>query len=255
VTKTFLPALALSFATLAVAQDSPQQAVEELAQAIRKGGAKAGTAMFDPQASGLAEIRKNLEALSLLPDTNCAIAISRTTQSGETITFETDWSLQIYTVENGPLLDRHDHVTLSLRRIEKDWKIASLVPVSVLAPPDPAIFAAVARLVANLNDKNESDALGAFDKTMSRYGEIDNDIDALVTQNDILCGIDVVSDRQTGDAHTLDLDWYFELKSRTDGGPTEKRRERVQLKMRKNGRRWQIFSIEPFSILSPEIHP
>lgn len=247
--RTFLPAIALSIATLAMAQDSVP---EELALSIQKGDARASLALFDAGAASLPEIRKNLEALSALPDTNCAIATAKTARNGDSITLDTDWSLQIFTVQNGPLLDRREHVVLTLRKAGADWKIVSLSPASVLAPPDPGLFAAIASLAADLNDKNQSDAVAAFDKSLKQYGEIDNDIDALVTQNDVLCAIDVVADRQTGETHTLELDWYLQLKARTDGGPTTRRRERVTVQMKKSGRRWRIFAIEPLAVLSPE---
>jgi hypothetical protein len=43
------------------------------------------------------------------------------------------------------------------------------------------------------------------------------------------------------------------MKSRTDGGPTAQRRERVQVKMKKIRNKWKIFSIDSMKILSPEI--
>ena len=253
VPRTALIVAVLLIARPAAAKDSPQDRLESLASAIQKGDARQSIDLFDPQAAGFAEIKRNLEALSALPDTNCTIAITRTTPNGESVQFETDWSLQIYTRQNGPLLDRKDHVTLTLRRSGEAWIIVSLAPASVLAPPDPAIFGLIARLAGDLNDKNESGALGAFDSSMKQYGEIDNDIDALVTQNDVLCAIDVVTDRQIGDVHTLDLDWFFQLKSRADGGPTQERRERVQAVLKKTGNRWRIVSIQPLAILWPEI--
>jgi hypothetical protein len=233
--------------------ESPQDQVEALAVAVRKGDVTGALGLFDPHAGSLAEIGRDLEALGALPNTYCTIAIARTSQTGDSITFTTDFALQTYPVQNGPMLDRRDTVTITLRRRENSWEITSFSPASVLAPPDGNVFKRIADLATDLNEKDQTDAMGAFDKGMRQYPEIDDDIDALVTQNDVLCAIDVVSDRQTGAVHTLDLDWYLDLKSRTDGGPSAQRRERVKVTMRQIKGKWKIDGMEPLSVLSPVI--
>jgi hypothetical protein len=251
VTRTVLLALALLIAPPAFAQETPQDAIETLATAIQKGDPRQTLDLFDPGIPGFADLKRNIEALSALPDTNCAISITHTTQSKDSIRFETDWSLQTSNKENGPLLDHRDSVTISLHRAGNIWKIISFSPLTVLAPPDPAVFKLIAALAADLNDKNQSGALGAFDPRMKQYGEIDNNIDALVTQNDVLCAIDVVGDRQTAGVHTLDLDWYLQLKARADAGPVRQRRERVRVNLQQIRGKWKIDHIEPLDILSP----
>ncbi len=211
--------LLLAFARPAFAADSAQDQLESLALAIQKGDVKGALALFDTSAPGFAEIRKNLEALSALPDTTCSIAIVHTSQSGDTVSFETQWTLKTSTKDNGPLLDRRDNVSVSLRRAGESWKITGFSLPSVLVPPDPSVFERIAKLAADLNDKNQDGATAAFDSHMKQFGEIDNDVDALISQNDLLCAIDIVSDVQTGDTHTLDLDWYLQIKSRADAGP------------------------------------
>lgn len=238
---------------LAHAQDSPQQILDNLALSITKADAKSTLDLFDPQAPGLPAIKQNIEALAALPDTNCAIAINNTTAAADTIQFETQWSLQTYPVQNGPLVDRRDTAIVKVRRTAGVWKITGIDPVGILAPPDGSAFNLVARLAADLNDKNESGILGAFDSKMKQYGEIDNDIDALVTQNDILCAIDIVSDRMTQGIHTLDLDWYLQLKSRADAGGVLKRRERVKVEIVLIRNKWKIGNITSLSVLSPAI--
>ena len=157
-------------------------------------------------------------------------------------------------MQNGPLLQRSDPVTISLRHANGSWLISELSPLSVMTPPDDSVFRRIAGLAADLNEKNQFGAIGVFSSEMKEHGEIDNDIDALVTQNDLLCAIDIVSDRQTGEVHTLDLDWYMRLKARTDGGPLSDRRERVKVTMKKVKSKWQIVAIDSLKILSPEVN-
>ncbi len=248
-----LVSLALLHAVPAACEQSPQDQVQAFAEAVQKGDVKGAVELFDPHAESLAEIRRDLEALSALPNTYCTLAIKSTSQSGDSIIFAADFALQTYPVQNGPMLDRRETVEISLRPVENSWKIASFSPASVFAPPDGSVFKRIAELATNLNEKDQTDAMGAFDKGMKQYAEIDDDIDALMTQNDVLCAIDIVGDRQTGAVHTLDLDWYLDLKSRTDGGPSAQRRERVKVTMRQIKGKWKIDGMEPLSILSPVV--
>jgi hypothetical protein len=86
---------------------------------------------------------------------------------------------------------------------------------------------------------------------MKQYAEIDNDIDALITQNDVLCAIDVVSISEKNGITELDLDWYMQLKSRADAGPVTRRRERIHAELTKVRNKWKIARLEPSEILKP----
>jgi ketosteroid isomerase-like protein len=252
VTRIVLLVFILLTSRAAAIEVTPQNQIESLETALKTGDARGAIDLFDPATPSFAEIKNGIQALSSLPNTTCTIAIERTRQEGDSIRFETDWSLQTYSVQNGPLLDRRDKVTITLRKRGESWRITAFSPVSSIFPPDDGVFSRIAKLASDLNEKDQFGAVGAFDSQMKEYGEIDNDIDALLTQNDVLCAIDIVSDRQTGDVHSLDVDWFFQLKSRTDGGPLQQRRERVEVKMKKIKGKWEIFGIEPLKILSPE---
>ena len=247
----FLLISPIVFQARAQEKSSPEDRLEQLAATIQKGDAKAALALFSPQTPGFTEIKRNVEALSVLPDTNCSIEIVGTKLANDSVQFETDWSLHTYSRQNGPMLERRERVVIELRRVGDLWQIVSFSPASVLAVPDPSVFSRIAKLAADLNGKDESGALGAFDSQMKTYGEIDNDIDALMTQNDLLCAIDIVSDRQTGDIHNLELDWYFEIKSRADGGSARQRRETVHVELKQIKGKWKIDRFEPLTILSP----
>jgi ketosteroid isomerase-like protein len=246
---TALPALVLLVAQATV---TPQDQIESLAQSIQKGDARAALDLFDGNQPGFTEVKRNIEGLSRLPDTTCTISILHTSQTGDTIQFETEWSLATSNIDNGPLVDRNGRITLTLRRADTTWRITSLSNVNLLAPPDGTIPRFMAALARDLNEKNTSGVMGSFDSRMKEYGELDNDIDALVTQNDVLCAIDIVSEHdKDGGAVALDLDWYVELKSRADAGPVRNRRERVQAELVKVGGKWKISHIDPISIVAP----
>ena len=127
-----------------------------------------------------------------------------------------------------------------------------LVTFSLSAQTDPPPwFVTIAKLASALSQNNSGSAMETFDSRSKDYGTIENNIGALVSQADVLCSIDPIEDRESGDLHEIDTDWYLELKSQADFGPTERRRERVHLQLKKVGGRWKISALSPLTILAP----
>jgi hypothetical protein len=134
------------------------------------------------------------------------------------------------------------------------------VPLVVFATgafvfPAPAAeqtpFASLANLATALSENDADGALDYFDSKMKSYGEVEQKIEALTAQADISCAIDVVTDVEADGVHKLDLDWFIQLTSQIDDSQLERRRERVQVEMRRIKDVWKIVSISPLSILDP----
>jgi hypothetical protein len=134
--------------------------------------------------------------------------------------------------------------------------LSAVVPLAVLAAgvalaADQTPFASLANLATALSESDSDSALEYFDSHMADYGEIEQKIEALTTQADISCAIDIVTDTEAGGIHKLDLDWFMQLKSQIDDSQLERRRERVQVEMRQIKGVWRITSISPISIFGP----
>jgi len=110
---------------------------------------------------------------------------------------------------------------------------------------------ALATLASGLSQNDAVAAMSAFDANAKDRAAIEADMEALVAQAEILCAIDVVEEKGTGDMRSLDVDWYMQLKSLATQGPTERRRERVQIEVSKIRGKWKITSISPRTILAP----
>ncbi|MES1258340.1 MAG: hypothetical protein ABUS51_07910 [Acidobacteriota bacterium] len=132
---------------------------------------------------------------------------------------------------------------------------AVLLCRAAVCAADDTPLPALAQLASALSRNDAVAAAGVFDESMKDFATIESALEALAAQSDILCAVDVVSDREEGDFHSLDVDWYMELKSRTPSGPTERRRERVALRMRKIRGKWRITSFSPLRILAPPTIP
>lgn len=114
-------------------------------------------------------------------------------------------------------------------------------------------YTRIAKLASSLSEGDTVGALESFDKKMKDYATIDRDLSALAAQTEVLCAIDIVEDKDKEDAdiHHLDLDWYMQLKSRTDPGLIERRRQRVAVTLQKAGAAWRITEFAPGQLLAP----
>jgi hypothetical protein len=131
---------------------------------------------------------------------------------------------------------------------------AGAVALSGLAA-DQTPLASLAKLATALSESDSDNALDFFDSHMKDYPAIEQKLEALTTQADISCAIDVVDDQEAAGVHKLDLDWFMQLKSQIDDSQFERRRERVQVEMRQFKGVWKITALSPVSIFDPlQIH-
>ncbi len=127
---------------------------------------------------------------------------------------------------------------------------AALCPAAEESP-----VPSLARLASALSRNDSVSALEVFDSSLPGYAGLEANLTALTAQTDILCALDVVSDMEADGVHTVDVDWYMQLKPQGDAGRVERRRERVTLKMKLFRGKWRITSLSPVSILSPVTLP
>jgi hypothetical protein len=234
------------------AADTPQDQLDYLAASLQKGDAAGAISVFDPQMKDFAEIKRELGALATLSGTVCEIEMDRGVATGANgVRLQGEWKLQLNPQQNGPPLIRTERVAVSMQQKEGQWKIVGFTPVRVFARPTPAVFERIASLANSLSENDGPGALSIFSSGIKDYGEISGDLDALTGQTDVLCAIDIVADNETAGIHKLDTDWYLQLKSRADSGPTERRRERVQLQLELIKEKWRITAISPLEILAP----
>ena len=112
-------------------------------------------------------------------------------------------------------------------------------------------FSTLSQLATAFSENDSDAAMQQFDRAMKGYADIESNVEALTAQDDITCALDVVTDDESGGTHTLDVDWYFNLKSQTNESLTEQRRQRVQIQMRLIKGHWRITALSPASILAP----
>lgn len=102
-----------------------------------------------------------------------------------------------------------------------------------------------------LSENNISEALHYFDRNMPGFDALATNLNALSAQYLIACSIEFLeSNPAPGDAETLQLDWFLQLRSKAQDGPLVRRRERVTLTVA-GGRHPRITAFAPLSLLTP----
>ena len=116
---------------------------------------------------------------------------------------------------------------------------------------DAPTLALLTKLAARLSDGNLPGALDAFSNTMPGYGDLAKNVDALTAQYDIICVIEIREESGDEKRRKADTEWFVQLKSRLEDGPTARRTTVVQIATERFVDKWRITSMEPQSLLAP----
>ena len=106
-------------------------------------------------------------------------------------------------------------------------------------------------MAAALTAVNAPQFMAAFDKNMSGYEKLKDQVDALVNQAEIASSVEPLKDDGDDAKRTVELDWYMEIRSVAQDGPIVRRREIVTCELRKQGKRWKIVSLKPVEFFAP----
>lgn len=117
------------------------------------------------------------------------------------------------------------------------------------AEQKPPLLDVLKKFADYISQSNSSGALGFVSQDMPGYHAFEANLSALLAQNDVLCSIEVRN--EDGDEQTRrgETDWYVQVKSKEENGPTERRQEVVKVTVTKQGKNWKIVALEPASIL------
>ena len=107
-----------------------------LASALSEGNGLAFLDRVDHSMPDYEKLQRNVLALVAQNELVAAIDVIEDEGDVETRTVQVDWLLQIRSrEETGTLVRRREIVRCRLERVKKKWKVASLDPISLFAPP------------------------------------------------------------------------------------------------------------------------
>ena len=115
----------------------------------------------------------------------------------------------------------------------------------------PSTLKLLTDLSAKLSDNNFPGAVDAFAATMPGYAEVVANLGALANQYDVICVIEIKEESGDEARRKAETEWFLQLKSKQDGGPTERRTVTVRVTTERMKGKWRITSLEPRSVLAP----
>jgi len=125
-----------------------------------------------------------------------------------------------------------------------------LIRVPLFGDAEQDITDVVTNLASALSDNNLQAFLKTLDHDMANFGEIQHDVNALLSDSVISCSVDVIGTAGSGTALSADLDWYMVVRSQQDQNLIERRRTKVSIKVEKRGKKWVVTSFSPVSVFA-----
>ena len=106
-------------------------------------------------------------------------------------------------------------------------------------------------LASALSEGNAIAFLKTFDRDTQGYAAIESGVTALTDQADIVCSIDILKESGDDSTRSAEVDWFMQLRSKSERGPVERRRQIVTVKLAKRNKKWKIVAFDPATILAP----
>ena len=126
--------------------------------------------------------------------------------------------------------------------------LASLA-ARLLADAAQQVFDLFTSMATALGASEPGPFLNAFDRAMPEYQKLVGYIQAITSQSEIVCSIDVLSDQGDEKERTAELDWLLQLTA--PQMPVVRRREKIKCRLRRSGRKWKIVSFQPVDFFKP----
>lgn len=108
-----------------------------------------------------------------------------------------------------------------------------------------------ASMAAALAEPNVPEFLAAFDPSTPGLGELKTEVNALVEDAEVSSSVEIISDSGDDRNHSVELDWFLEIKSEAVGANLERRRQLVRCKLERHGEHWKIVALEPIQFFAP----
>jgi len=128
--------MALAAPLLADTRQEILDLITELASALSEGNGLAFLDHIDRAMPDYQKLEQSILALTEQNEVSAAIDILKQEGDDRTQTVELDWLMQIRSREDsGPIERRRETVKCRAERKKKNWKIVSLDPIALFAPP------------------------------------------------------------------------------------------------------------------------
>ena len=126
----------------------------------------------------------------------------------------------------------------------------SFVLVFAFADDKAAVADFLGDAAAALSTGDAPGFLKRFDRGMPGFAKLETEVTALVKIAGVSSSAQVLEMKTSGDGILLTVDWFVELKPHGQDLANERRRELLQLRLKRAGKTWKIQTLEPQTLFA-----
>lgn len=126
----------------------------------------------------------------------------------------------------------------------------SLFLLFAFADEKAAVADFLGDVAADLSSGNAPGFMKRFDREMPGYGKLEAEVSALVKIADVSSSAQVLEMKTAGDSVLLTVDWFIELKPHGQDLSNERRRELLEVRLKRAGKSWKILTLQPQALFA-----
>jgi len=106
-------------------------------------------------------------------------------------------------------------------------------------------------LASALSQGNSEGFLNRIDRSTPDYYKLEQYIDALTTEDEVSCSLDIVKQEGDSQAQAIEVDWALQIHPRDFLGSVETRRQTVKIRLERKKKKWKIVALDPITLFAP----
>jgi hypothetical protein len=126
------------------------------------------------------------------------------------------------------------------------WALFLIAATMAWAEPPADVLELFREAAEALANDDANTFLAKFDRNMTGYAALRDEIVGLLAAHDVGSTIEVVNDEGDDQKRSLDLDWLLVISEKNSAnGQTETRRRVLKCQVERQGKQWKITALEP----------
>lgn len=126
----------------------------------------------------------------------------------------------------------------------------SLFLLFAFADEKAAVADFLGDVAADLSSGNAPGFMKRFDREMPGYGKLEAEVSALVKIADVSSSAQVLEMKTADDSVLVTVDWFIELKPHGQDLSNERRRELLEVRLKRAGKSWKILTLQPQTLFA-----
>ena len=126
----------------------------------------------------------------------------------------------------------------------------SLFLLFAFADEKAAVADFLGDVAADLSSGNAPGFMKRFDREMPGYGKLEAEVSALVKIADVSSSAQVLEMKTADDSVLVTVDWFIELKPHGQDLSNERRRELLEVRLKRAGKSWKIITLQPQTLFA-----